>query len=56
MLVGVIFGTYSSIFVASALLVPLKFSVSKYREKEAEKVRLQKEKERNRAMFEQGRV
>jgi preprotein translocase subunit SecF len=56
MLVGVIFGTYSSIFVASALLVPLKFSVVKYREKEAEKVRLQKEKERNRAMFEQGRV
>ena len=56
MLVGVIFGTYSSIFVASALLVPLKFSVAKYREKEAEKVRLKKEKERNRAMFEQGRV
>ena len=44
MLVGVIFGTYSSIFVASALLVPLKFSVAKYREKEAEKVRLKKKK------------
>lgn len=56
MLVGVIFGTYSSIFVASALLVPLKFSVANYREKEAEKVKRQKEKERNRAMFEQGRV
>ena len=56
MLVGVIFGTYSSIFVASALLVPLKFSVVKYREKEAEKIRIRKEKERNRAMFEQGRV
>ncbi len=56
MLVGVVFGTYSSIFIAAAFLSPLKFSVIKYREKEAEKVRLQKEKERNRAMFEQGRV
>jgi preprotein translocase subunit SecF len=56
MLVGVIFGTYSSIFVASALLVPLKFSVANYRAKEAEKVLIAKEKAKNRAIFEQGRV
>jgi preprotein translocase subunit SecF len=56
MLVGVIFGTYSSIFVASALLVPVRFSVADYRAKEAEKVLVQKEKARTRAMYEQGRV
>ena len=56
MLVGVIFGTYSSIFVASALLVPLRFSVADYRTKEAEKVKRQKEKEKMRAVYEQGRV
>lgn len=56
MLVGVIFGTYSSIFVASALLVPLRFSVADYRAKEAEKVKRQKEKEKMRAVYEQGRV
>jgi len=56
MLVGVIVGTYSSIFVASSFLVNLKFSISDYRAKEAEKIRLKREKEKNRAMYEQGRV
>lgn len=56
MLVGVIVGTYSSIFVASSFLVNFKFSIADYRAKEAEKVRLKKEKARNRAMFEQGTV
>lgn len=54
MLVGVIVGTYSSIFVASSFLVNLKFSIADYRAKEAEKVRIKKEKAKNRALFEQG--
>ena len=56
MLVGVIVGTYSSIFVASSFLVNLKFSIADYRAKEAEKVRIKKEKAKNRAMYEQGTV
>ena len=56
MLVGVIVGTYSSIFVASSFLVNLKFSIADYRAKEAEKVRVKKEKAKNRAMYEQGTV
>lgn len=54
MLVGVIVGTYSSIFVASSFLVNLRFSIADYRAKEAEKVRIKKEKAKNRALFEQG--
>lgn len=56
MLVGVIIGTYSSIFVAAQLVVWTGFSVSRYREKMAEKVKLQAEKEKMRAQFEQGVV
>ncbi|MDP3290414.1 MAG: protein translocase subunit SecF [Sulfuricurvum sp.] len=56
MLVGVIIGTYSSIFVAAQLVVWTGFSVSHYREKMAEKVKIQAEKERLRAQFEQGIV
>lgn len=56
MLVGVIVGTYSSIFIASSFLVQLKFSVKSFREKEAEKLKRQKEKARLRAMYEQGTV
>lgn len=56
MLVGVIVGTYSSIFVASSFLVNLKFSITGFRAKEAEKLKRQKEKEKMRAMYEQGRV
>lgn len=56
LLVGVIVGTYSSIFVASSFLVQLGFSVSSYRLQEANKEKRQKEKERLRAQFEQGMV
>jgi preprotein translocase subunit SecF len=56
LMVGIIIGTYSSIFVASPFLVQLKFSISNYRQKEAEKVKKQKEKDRIRAMYEKGTV
>ncbi len=56
LLVGIIVGTYSSIFVASTFLVQMKFSVEDFRAKEAEKLKRQKEKEKLRAMYEQGTV
>lgn len=56
MLVGVIVGTYSSIFIAASFLVQLKFSISDFRAKEAEKQKRQKEKDKLRAMYEQGTV
>ena len=54
LLVGVIVGTYSSIFVASPILVWFKFSVADYRAKQAEALRREKEKDKMRAQFEQG--
>ena len=54
MLVGVIVGTYSSIFIAASFLVELKFSISDFRTKEADKIKKQKEKDKMRAMYEQG--
>ena len=54
LLVGIIVGTYSSIFIASPLLMWLGFSVREYRAKEAEKKKREKEKEKLRAMYEQG--
>ena len=56
MLVGVVVGTYSSIFVAASFLVQLKFSIANFRAKEAEKAKKQKEKDKMRAMYEQGTV
>jgi preprotein translocase subunit SecF len=56
LLVGVVVGTYSSIFVAASFLVWLNFSVKGYRAKEAEKLKKAKEKERLRNMYEQGVV
>lgn len=56
MLVGIIVGTYSSIFIAASFLVQLKFSISDFRVKEAEKLKRQKDKEKLRAMYEQGTV
>ncbi len=56
LLVGVIVGTYSSIFIAASFLVQLNFSISKYRLAQAEKEKREKEKERLRAQFEQGIV
>jgi len=54
LLVGIIVGTYSSIFVASPILMWLGFSVSGFREKEALKLKREKEKEKMRAMYENG--
>jgi len=56
MLVGVIVGTYSSIFIAASFLVQLKFSISDFRSKEAGKLKRQKEKDKMRAMYEQGTI
>ena len=56
MLVGVIVGTYSSIFIAASFLVELKFSLENFRSKEADKIRRKKEKDKLRAMYEQGTV
>ncbi len=56
MLVGVVVGTYSSIFVASPILMWLGFSVKDYRAKLAEKAKREAEKERMRAQFEGGVV
>jgi preprotein translocase subunit SecF len=54
LLVGVVVGTYSSIFVASPILMWLGFSVGGFREKEAEKLKREKEKEKMRSMYESG--
>jgi len=56
LLVGIIVGTYSSIFVASPILMWLGFSVSGFREKEASKLKREKEKEKMRAMYENGTI
>ncbi len=54
LLVGVVVGTYSSIFIASPTLIWFKFSVDGYRRILAEKDKREKEKERMRAMYERG--
>ena len=56
LLVGVVVGTYSSIFVASPILMYLNFSVSGFREKEAAAAKRQKERDKQRAQFEQGTI
>ncbi len=56
LLVGVVVGTYSSIFVASPILMWLKFSISEFRAKEAEKLKREREREKMRAMYEQGTI
>lgn len=56
LLVGIIIGTYSSIFIAASFLVQLKFSIENFRAKEAQKLKRQKEKEKIRAMYEKGTV
>jgi len=56
LLVGIIVGTYSSIFIAASFLVQLKFSISNYREAEAAKEKKAKDKDKLRAQFEQGSV
>ncbi|MDD5158132.1 protein translocase subunit SecF [Sulfurimonas sp.] len=54
MLIGVIIGTYSSIFVAAQLVVWTGFSVSSYRQKMADKMKNIAEKQRMRDQFESG--
>ena len=56
LLVGIVVGTYSSIFVASPILMWLGFSVSGFREKEASKLKRDKDKEKMRAMYENGTI
>ncbi len=56
LLVGVVVGTYSSIFIASPLLEILGFNVKRYRAKLSEKAAREAEKEKMRAQFEQGVV
>ena len=54
LLVGVVVGTYSSIFVASPILMWLNFSIEGFRAGEAKKAKREKEKDKMRAMYEQG--
>ncbi|WP_373069372.1 protein translocase subunit SecF [Sulfurimonas sp.] len=54
LLVGVVVGTYSSIFVASPILMWFGFSVKDYHAKLAKKAQREAEKERMRAQFESG--
>jgi len=56
MLIGVVVGTYSSIFVASPLLKWLGFDVKKYKDELAKKEKERKEKEKLRAQYEGGVV
>ena len=56
MLIGVVVGTYSSIFVASPLLKWLGFDVKKYKDELAKKEKERLEKEKMRAQYEGGVV
>ncbi len=56
LLIGVIFGTYSSMFVAPKVAIILGFSIEKYYAKEVEKTKKQEEKKRMRQLYESGRV
>jgi preprotein translocase subunit SecF len=54
--VGIIVGTYSSIFVASTFLLQLEFSIEDFKAKEIDKLKKIKERKDLRAMYEQGAV
>jgi preprotein translocase subunit SecF len=54
LLVGIVVGTYSSIFVASPILMLFGFDVKNYHTKLAEKAKREAEKERMRAQYESG--
>ena len=56
LLVGIVVGTYSSIFVASPILMWFGFNVGNYRTKLADAAKRRAEKEKMRAMYEQGTV
>lgn len=56
MLVGVVIGTYSSMFLAPRLIVLLGFNLDAYRHKLIEKQKKEKERERMREMYQNGQV
>jgi preprotein translocase subunit SecF len=56
LLVGIVVGTYSSIFIASSFLVFFKFSMSNFRDKEYKAKQRADEKARIRAQYEQGTI
>lgn len=56
LMIGIIVGTYSSIFIASVMVNVLGFNISKFRESKRERDRKKLEKEKNRAMYQSGRV
>ena len=56
LLVGIIVGTYSSIFIASPLLIWLGFNIDDYRKKLIEKEKKKREKEKMRQMYQGGVV
>jgi len=56
LLVGVVVGTYSSIFIASPLLIWFGFNIDDYRKKLLEKEKRKKEKEKMREMYKGGVV
>lgn len=56
LLVGVIVGTYSSIFVASPILLWFGFNIKNYRNKLADKAKREAEKDKMRAQYEGGIV
>ncbi|MGG7048291.1 MULTISPECIES: protein translocase subunit SecF [unclassified Campylobacter] len=56
LIVGILIGTISSVYIAVPFLIWFKFNIEQYRAKLAEKQKQQKERERERAMFEKGVV
>ncbi len=56
LLVGIIVGTYSSVFVASPLLKWLGFDLKEYKAKQAQKEKNKIERDKTRAMYEKGMI
>ena len=56
MIIGILIGTLSSIFIAAPMLSWFRFSVEGYRALIAAKELRKKEKEKIRAMYEKGRL
>ena len=56
MVVGIIVGTSSSIFIAPKIAILLGFNLQKWYEKEAQKAKKKEEKKRLRDLYEKGRV
>ncbi len=56
LVVGIVVGTYSSIFVASPILLWFGFDIKRYRAKLAEAAKRRAEKDKMRSMYEQGTV